>query len=185
MRCQALRNGLQWVLIGVALVLGGCGSLGAPKNAEEYRQATRDGLKYGMGAIGISIETFEVERPFREVSSTLQRKADECLKVAVHWSATNSYGNTRSGVHKYKPTFVNGSSRAELHIQRSRSGGGDIDANAPPGGFYKAVLDATPVGKSRTRIEIYTQSKDDDLLRRALREWAQGSNLGCPDLGKR
>jgi hypothetical protein len=166
-------------LIAMVLVLGGCGM--APKNAEEYRQATRDGSRYGLA----TIDSFEVERPFREVSSTLQRKTDECLKVAVHWTATNSYGNARSGVHKYKPTFVNGSNKAELHIQRSRSGGGDIDANAPAGGFYHAVLDATPVGKSRTKIEIYTQSKDDDLLRRALRGWAQGSNLGCPDLSKR
>src|SRR5688500_2393588 len=117
MHCHALRNGLQWALIGVALVLGGCGSMGAPTNAEEYRQATRDGSRYGLA----TIDAFEVERPFREVSSTLQRKSDECLKVAVNWSATNSYGNTRSGLHKYKPTFVNGSTKAELHIQRSRS----------------------------------------------------------------
>jgi hypothetical protein len=181
MHCHALRNGVQWALVGIALVLGGCGSMGAPKNAEEYRQATRDGSRYGLA----TVDAFEVERPFREVSSTLQRKSDECLKVAVNWSATNSYGNTRSGVHKYKPTFVNGSNKAELHIQRTRSGGGDIDVNAPPGGFYHAVLDATPVGKARTKVEIYTQSKDDDLLRRALRGWAQGSNLGCPDLTKR
>jgi hypothetical protein len=183
MRFPTWQNGLQWALVSIALVLAGCGM--APKNAAEYRQATRDGLKYGMGSIGVSIETFEVERPFREVSQTLQRKADECLKVAVRWTATNQYGNTRSGVHTYKPTFVNGSSRAELHVQRLRTGGGDIDANAPPGGFYKAVLDATPVGKGRTKVEIYTQSVDEELLRRAMRGWAQGSNLGCPDLGKR
>jgi hypothetical protein len=179
MDCHTLRNRMQWALIAIALVLSGCGM--APKNAEEYRQATRDGSRYGL----TTIETFEVERPFREVSSTLQRKSDECLKVGIHWTATNRYGNTRSGVHTYKPTFVNGSTKAELHIQRLRTGGGDIDANAPPGGFYKAVLDATPVGKTRTKIEIYTQSADEELLRRALRGWAQGSNPGCPDLGKR
>jgi hypothetical protein len=183
MHCHALRNAVPGVLIGIALVLGGC-SMGALKNAEEFRQATRDGLMYGMGAMGVSIETFEVERPVREVSSTLQRKADECLKVAIRWSATNQDGTTRSGVHTWKPTFVNGSDKAELHLQRSRSGG-DIDGNAPPGGFYRAVLDATPVGKSRTKIDIYTQSVDDQVIRRALRAWAQGSNLGCPDLTRR
>jgi hypothetical protein len=181
MPCHALRSAVPWALMGIALLQGGCGNMGAPMNAEEYRQATRDGSRYGLA----TLESFEVERPFREVSSTLKRKSDECLKVAVNWAATNRYGNTRSGVHRYKPTFVNGTNRAELHIQRSRSGGGDIDVNAPPGGFYHVVLDATPVGKSRTKIDIYTQSKDDDLLRRALRGWAQGSNLGCPDLTER
>jgi hypothetical protein len=166
-------------LVAVALVLGGCGM--APKNAEEFRQATRDGQRYGLAAV----ESFEVERPFRDVSVTLQKKADECLKVAVKWSATNTYGNTRSGVRTYKPTFTANSSKAELHVQRKREGGGEVDVGSPPDGFYHAVLDATPVAKSRTRVEIYTQSKDDDLLRRALRGWAQGSNLGCPDLTKR
>jgi hypothetical protein len=163
-------------LATVALALGGCGM--APKNADEFRQATRDGQRMGLA----SIEAFEVERPFSDVSTTLRKKSDECLKIAIKWNATNGYGNTRSGVRTYKPTFVANSSKAELHVQRKREGGGEIDVGSPPDGFYHAVVDATPVAKSRTRVEIYTQSRDDDLLRRAMRGWAQGTNLGCPDL---
>jgi len=168
-----------FTLAAAALVLGGCGM--APKNAEEFRQATRDGERMGLA----SIETFEVERPFRDVTATLQKKVDECLKVDVNWTARNSYGNTRSGVQSYKPTFVATTSKTELHLQRKRSGGGQVDVGSPPDGFYQVVLDATSVSKNRTRIDIFTQSKDNDIVRRAMRGWAQGNNLGCPDLTQR
>lgn len=164
-------------LVGVALLVAGCGM--APKNADEFRQATRDGLRLGL----TSMETFEVDRSLRDVSSTLQRKAGECLNVTVNWSATSTkYGNTRSGMHTYKPTFRAAADKAELHVQRKRAGGGDIDVGAPPDGFYELVADATPVSPKRTRIEIY---QGDNLMRAALRGWASGSNLGCPDLTKR
>jgi hypothetical protein len=104
------------------------------------------------------------------------------LNVSVNWSATNAYGNTRSGVHTYKPTFVANADKAELHLQRKRSGGGDVDVGAPADGFYDVVVDAIPIGPKRTRIEIY---QGDKLMRTALRGWAKGDNLGCPDLTKR
>jgi hypothetical protein len=167
-------------LIALALLVGACGT--TPKNAQEFRQATLDGQRAGLSWMGVAVETFEVERPFRDVSSTLQKKADECLKIATRWTATNSYGNTRSGVRTYKPTFVASSSKAELHVQFKREGGGEIDLGSPPDGFYRAVLDATPLPKNRTKIEIYSQSKDTDLLRKAMRGWVRGDNLGCPDL---
>lgn len=166
----------QLTLIAAAFVLGGCNM--APKNADEFRQATRDGVRLGLA----SVETFEVDRPLREVSSTLQRKASECLNGSVKWSATNAYGNTRSGIHTYKPTYVANAGKAELHVQRKRSGGGDVDVGAPADGFYDVVVDATPVSPKRTRIEIY---QGDKLMRTALRGWATGNNLGCPDLTKR
>jgi len=170
-------------LIAGALVLGGCG--GMPKNAEEFRNFTLERTRaLGSGPLGgVPKDTFEVERSFREVSSTLQKKSDECLKVAVRWNATNSYGNTRSGVDTFKPTFIAGPNKAELHVQLKRSAVTEV--GAPPDGAYRVVLDATPVAAKRTRIEIYALSVDDKLLRQAMRGWVQGSNLGCPDLTKR
>ena len=47
------------------------------------------------------------------------------------------------------------------------------------------VLDAVPVGQNRTKIDMYINSADDNLIRNALRGWAQGTNLGCPDVTKR
>jgi len=172
-----LRNKQGLLLVATALVLGGCG--GMPKNAEEFRQFSLERARVVGWMPGlVPKETFEVERPFREVSSTLQKKANECLKVAIQWAT-----NRGSGVDTYKPTFVAGRDKAELHVQLRR--GAVIEVGAPPDGSYRVVLDATPLAAKRTRIDMYTMSIDDNLLRRALRGWAQGDNLGCPDLTKR
>ena len=177
MLCCMSRNMRRLVLIAGALVLGGCG--GMPKNAEEFRQFSvkRVSVVGWMPGV-VPKETFEVERPFREVSSTLQKKANECLKVAIQWAT-----NRGSGVDTYKPTFVAGPNKAELHVQLKR--GAVIEVGAPPDGAYRVVLDATPLAARRTRIDVYTMSRDDNLLRTALSGWARGDNLGCPDLTKR
>jgi hypothetical protein len=46
------------------------------------------------------------------------------------------------------------------------------------------VADATPIDKSRTRIDIYGPSVGTDTLVRAINGWASGDNLGCPDMTK-
>jgi hypothetical protein len=46
------------------------------------------------------------------------------------------------------------------------------------------VADATPIDKSRTRIDIYGPSVGTDTLVRAINGWATGENLGCPDMTK-
>ena len=91
--------------------------------------------------------------------------------------------NTRTGVNTYKPTFVATANRAELHVQLQRSA--VVEVGSPPDGFYRVVLDATPIAKNRTQIDIYAKSLDEGLLRKALHGWVRGDNLGCPDLTKR
>src|SRR6266705_5641828 len=183
MPCSMMRNKRGLALMAVALVLGGCG--GMPQNAEEFREYTLERTRVlGSGTLGgVPKETFEVERPFREVSSTLQKKAGECLKVVIKGTFTNKYGNTWSSVSTFKPTFFANPNKAELHVQLNRSE--VVEVGAPPDGAYRVVLDATPLAAKRTRIEIYTWSTDDNLLVRAMRGWVKGDNLGCPDLTKR
>jgi hypothetical protein len=168
-----------FAVVAVALSVGGCG--GMPKNAGEFREFTAKREKV-LGPIAVSRESFEVARPFRDVSSTLEKKANECLKMAVRWTVRSGL-STRSGIDVYKPTFVGGASKAELHVQLKRSG--VVEVGAPSDGAYRVVLDATSVTAQRTRIEIYTNSVDDRLLQRTLHGWATGERMGCPDLTKK
>ena len=163
------------LLLAVALLFSGCAM---PKNAEEFRQFTQSAP--GFAKI---MDTFEVERPFRDVSATLRKKSEECLKVSINWSVqTSGQFNTRTGVNTYKPTFVANTSRAELHVQLQRSN--VIEVGSPPDGSYRVVLDATPIAKNRTRIDMYA-SNDASLIVKAMRGWVRGDNLGCPDLTKK
>jgi hypothetical protein len=84
----------------------------------------------------------------------------------------------------YKATVVNNPQKAELHLQRDFKSGVLVPGKVPPGGLYYVVADATPIDKSRTRIDIYGPSAGTDTLVRAITGWATGENLGCPDMTK-
>lgn len=162
-------------LIAFSLLLVGCA---LPKNAEEFRQFTRNS-PFKL------IETYEVARPLQDVSSTLKKKASECLAVTIDW--TIDYGllrPNRSGKDTYKPTFIATPKRAEIHVQLNRSAVTTI--GSPPDGPYRVVLDATSIEKNKTRIDTYVMSNvEDGLILKAMRGWVTGDNLGCPDLTKK
>ena len=160
-----------------AVLLTGCAGVGSPNNADEFRKSTQT-----APAMFGKTKTFEVSRSYNDVSDTLRKKSDECLNVAINWS--NSNGN--SGLVTYKPTFRASSTRAELHIQRKSEGGRHIVIGEPENGSYRVVLDATPLSRNRTRIDLYIASAiDDKLLVTTLTHWVNGDNLGCPDLTQR
>ena len=170
-----LLNSKNWLpFIVIVWLLGGCAT---PQNAEEFRQWTSDS-PFKL------LETYEVARPFQDVSSTLRKKAKECLAITINW--TIDYGilhPNRKGIDTYKPTFIANPKRAELHVQLNRSAVTAI--GSPPDGPYRVVLDAAPIAKDRTRIDTYVLSNTDDgLIRKAMRGWVSGDNLGCPDLTK-
>jgi hypothetical protein len=158
-----------------AALLLGCG--GMPQTAEEFRKAA-------PGAMLAKTDTYEVNRSFRDVSATFERKAPECLNMAVRTvsQTSTSYQNILT---EYKATVVPGGERAEMHLQQLHKGGGVIYPSKPPeGGAYIIVADAFPLPGNRTRMQLYGPSIGYDVVYRAIRGWAAGDNLGCPDLTK-
>lgn len=159
-----------------ALVLAACG--GMPQSAEEFRKAV-------PGAMMTKTDSYEVNRSVQAVGTTFRQRAPECLGVQVRTvsQTTTSYQNILT---TYKPTVVVTGERAELHVQQLHKGGGVIYPQKPPeGGVYLMVVDAYPVSSNRTRIQLYGPSLSAyDVLYRAIRGWATGENLGCPDMTK-
>ena len=158
------------------LSLSAC-SVNYPQNAEEFRQAL-------PGAFMGKKQTFEANRPYRDVARTFQARAPECLSVSVRTVSQTgtSYQNILT---TYKPTVLVGKNSAEIHVQRHFQGGGIIiPGKEPEGGLYMLVADATPIERNRTRIDIYGPSRGADVLIRAITGWATGQNLGCPDMTK-
>jgi hypothetical protein len=159
----------------VALLVSAC-AVQFPQNAEEFRQQIPDAF---MG----QVQTFEAKRPFRDVARTFQAKAPECLRVAVR--VRSQTGMSVSNIlYTYKPTVVATDKKAELHVQRHMEGNVIVPGKEPEGGLYFLVADATPIDRSRTRIDIYGPSHGADTLTRAVKGWATGENVGCPDLTK-
>ena len=162
--------------LGVAaLALAGC--VDFPQNAQQFREQV-PGATFGQK------QTFEAKRPLREVAKTFQAKAPECLNVSVRTisQTSTSYQNILT---TYKPTVLVSAQKAELHVQRHYQGGGVIiPGKEPEGGLYMLVADATPIDRSRTRIDIYAPTHGADTMIRAVTGWATGENVGCPDLTK-
>jgi hypothetical protein len=158
-----------------AALLQGCG--GMPQTADEFRKAV-------PGALLTKTDSYAVNRAQRDVAITFQRKAPECLNMAVRTvsQTSTSYQNILT---EYTATVVPGGERAELHLQQLHKGGGVIYPSKPPqGGAYIIVADAFPLAGNRTRMQIYGPSIGYDVVYRAIRGWAAGDNLGCPDLTK-
>jgi len=156
------------------LLLAACAPM--PQTAEEFRKAV-------PGAAFAKIETYEVKRPMKEVAATFRRKAPECLNVAVRTvsQTSSSYQNILT---EYKPTVVVTSQRAELHVQQLHKTGVLYPSKPPEGGTYIVVADAYPLSGNRTRIQVFGPSIGYDVVYRAIRGWATGDNLGCPDMTK-
>ena len=154
--------------------LAGCAQ--QPQTAQEFREAI-------PGAFMGKVQTFEAKRPLAAVAKTFQARAPDCLNVSVR-SVSQSSTSYQNILTVYKATVVNHPQKAELHLQRDFKSGVIVPGKVPPGGLYYVVADATPIDKSRTRIDIYGPSVGTDTLVRAITGWATGENLGCPDMTK-
>jgi hypothetical protein len=155
-------------------LLAGCAQ--QPQTAQEFREAIPAAF---MG----KVQTFEAKRPLAAVAKTFQARAPDCLNVSVR-SVSQSSTSYQNILTVYKATVVNNPQKAELHLQRDFKSGVLVPGKVPPGGLYYVVADATPIDKSRTRIDIYGPSVGTDTLVRAINGWATGENLGCPDMTK-
>ena len=170
-----MRNHVISAAVFVTVLLAGCVTH-HPQTAEEFRQAV-------PGAFMAKTEEFEVTRPFRDVGETFQKRAPACLKVTIRTTSqsTTSY---QVIVTTYKPTVVVTKARAELHVQQYHQSGVLKVTKEPEGGYYLLVADAYPVDKTRTRVQMFRPSMGYDVLIRAIKGWASGENLGCPDMTK-
>ena len=158
------------LLAPFALLLSACS---IPMNTAEFRQAAK------ANAALLTSESFEVNRPAAEVASTFQEKAAECLNFKLGSAKRNMLGGT-GAPHYYaeaKQGVLMSKGRAELSFQVKYE---NTLNKEPDGGSYFLVADAYAVGKKKTRVDVYRRTSVD-LLLEALKGWASGENLGCPD----
>jgi hypothetical protein len=154
--------------------LAGC--ISHPQTAEEFRKAV-------PGAFSAKVETFEVDRPFSQVANTFQKMGPNCLAKTIKTTSqtTTSY---QVIVTTYKPTVLVSAKKAELHVQFHHEQGVVNVSKEPDGGYYLLVADAQPVTQTKTRIDLYRPSMGHGVLIQAVKNWATGDNVGCPDLTK-
>lgn len=161
--------------IFITLVLPGCVAH-MPQTAEEFRKEL-------PGAFLGEVEKIEVNRSFTDIGKTFQKMAPKCLDVRIK---TTSQTNTSYQVivTKWNPTVKVTGQKAELHIQQLHEQGVMNVYEVPPKGYYMMVVDATPLASNKSQLTMYRSSIGNEALVKAIKGWAAGENMGCPDLTK-
>ena len=169
-------------VITISVLITGCASGPVPKNATEYRDAIK------KGGFGTNFENYVVERSYSKVAETLKKNANACLNKKVEKTKCPP-GTLTCEKHTayYTPTIKSSKQKTELHVQWRRDHWGDKIAlgETPPDGLYITVVDVMPAGKGKTEVNLYGPSLEHlQTVPKAIKHWVDGSNLGCPNLGK-
>ena len=172
-----MKTVLKITLLSMVVSLTACFiSLEHPQNATEFRAGV-------PGAFMAKVETYEVSQPLEQVAARFKKMAPKCLDLTIKTTSqtTTSY---QVIVTDYNPTVIVSKDRVELHVQQDHLQGVMHVSEVPPGGYYLMVFDAIKVDANTTRIEYYGPSAGFDSMVRAIKGWASGNNVGCPDLTK-
>lgn len=157
------------------IVLSGCvGHM--PQSADEFRKEI-------PGAFLGEVEKFDVNRSFTDIGKTFKKMAPKCLDVRIT-STSQTNTSYQVIVTKWNPTVKITEQKAELHIQQLHEQGVMNVYTVPPNGYYMMVVDAIPLGKNKSQVTMYRASVGNEVLIKAIKGWAAGKNIGCPDLTK-
>ena len=168
---------MRLIFLALAVAVGGCAS--QPKTADQLR----DNVKHNAMFSGRDV--FEVKRPYRQVSDTLKKKWLECLDSTTSASFHRGGNTIGSANYIYRPKVADTPQRTELTLQQKVSGTGITQLGGPPpDGFFVLVTDVYPVDRNTTRVDVQKHVPGFAGAMKAVRSWAEGTNMGCPDLGQ-
>lgn len=138
----------------------------------EYRQAAKAGNVLSM------FESFEVNRSLPDVAATFKERAKECLsyKLGSTMKPVIGFGSSTKYFAVTKQTVKKSKDKVELYFQVKYE---NTVTKEPEGGSYHLIADGIAKG-NKTRINIYMRNKVG-VLAEAIKGWASGQNLGCPD----
>lgn len=165
-------------LLASMLLPMGC-AIKQAQNPQEFRQIAPT-ISYGEH------ETFNINNSYSRASKNFQMRAEKCLHKKIVQTTVNRNTGAKMGeqVLTYTPTLGVGKNRTELSVQQDVSGSGMIMGKVPEKGMFIFLADLSPSG-NQTRLDIYrlTYWSTNELVT-AVKNWASGESLDCPDLTK-
>lgn len=166
-----------FLLLSTAVLLFGCAS--QSKTADQVRDNVKNKVAFS------SREVFEVKKPYRQVSDTLRKKWLECLDSTTTGTFHRGGNTFGSQTDIYKPKVAVTGQRTELTLQHKVSATGLTQVGGPPPeGFFIIVTDVYPADKNTSRVDVQKHMPGYAGVMKAIRHWAEGTNMGCPDLAK-
>jgi len=168
-----IRAGTLATLVLIVGMLSGCGTMGVtPEQLVKNVKGMNDEN---------AISKYVVNRPLSQVTETFRDRAYRCLSVKVQVTTQQGYA-IHTDTMVYTPRVKVYKNHTRLTLQKKFEGAIDLSDQKPaPDGYYIMVADAYPAGPNKTRIESYLGTGEETAMK-AVHHWADGSNLGCPDL---
>lgn len=170
-------------MVSATALLASCASIYGtyPSTPDFLVQNAKD------GKIITDKDIFEVKRPFAQVSEVLKNKAHECLRRGISFTSQgDSSGGVRlkqQNIRELTPKVIADKRRTRLTLQVKSTDGNTVNlAPPPPDGWYMMVVDVYPVDNHTTRVESYYQQTSFKGAFTAVKLWANGTNMNCPDL---
>jgi hypothetical protein len=146
-----------------------------PKTIGEYRQMHQDHPDFPRA----KRESFQIAQPLNQVAQHVKKKASECLNASFRFTErTNT--SISSGITRYQPFANISAERAEIYVTQS-----GLTPSGKERGliYYIFLLDLTPISKAKTKAELYySWGEPSPRTAKAVRAWATGQDVGCPNL---
>jgi hypothetical protein len=163
-----------FVVFFVTVVLAGCAAV--PMTSSEFRESVKQD--------GRNIDSMTVNRSLGDVTRTFQKMSKDCLNFSIGTETRRRDligGSTHTDVWGLaKGTVVASPKHTELRFQRKIK---DQVGTYPEDGMYFLVADVTPEGADKTNVKLYYRDSVKDAAT-AIKGWATGNMLGCPDPGR-
>jgi hypothetical protein len=127
------------------------------------------------------VENIEVGRSLREIAATFRDRAPACLQD-VETTTINGPAQRRMMTKwRYHETVLVSDRKVELIVQ------GLLESSLkmyeePANGTYVLIARAFPIDGRRTRVEISGSAFGRTSLHAAVRAWAAGTSVACPDM---
>ena len=163
-------------VFSTAVLLFGCAS--QPKTADQLRDNVKRNAAFS------SREVFDVKKPYHQVSGTLKKKWLECLDSTATGSMYRGKGLVAVQTNVYKPKVAVTARRTELTLQHKVTGGSKQLGSPPPDGFFIIVTDVYSANTNTSRVDVQKHTLGYAGVMKAIRHWAEGTNMGCPDLAQ-
>lgn len=165
------------LVFAAVATLAGCAFGPTPQTPKEFREGV------AKGGLGTSHETYQVNAPYTKVAKRVMKKGAECLNkvITIQSCVNNSCSNTD---YIFRPSFKSARRNSELSVQVKFKPDHSWYVGGPPpkGGMFVAVADISPAGSNKTKVAVYGMSMGMyKYIPKAVKHWADGSNLGCPD----
>ena len=170
-----MQNRFVLITLLVTALLAGC-AIQQPQSAKEFR-------KVAPGATFGKHDSFTVNRRFDDIARTFEKQAYKCLDQRIRMTESG-HRYHHVVVTKYTPTVLVSENTAELHLQYVHEQGVLAVSEIPEKGYYLMVADATRMDEKNTQIDMYRPTIGHDAVVRAVKGWAMGENVGCPDMTK-